>query len=94
MIPEIDLFTAIEMMRNLSKQEKEFSVSYMSYSIDKNQSKGLVTVNRALLRKASKKTDNRYADHMLNIYDVDNDRYIRCWQPLIMHFNGMKTILQ
>lgn len=66
----------------------------MSYSKSTKASKGLVTVNRAVLRKASKKSDNQYADHMLNIYDVDNDRYIRCWQPLIMYFNGKKTILQ
>lgn len=88
------MFTAIAMMRNLSKEGKEFSISFASHSVDKSESKGLITINRAQLRKASKKSDNQYADHMLNIYDLDNERNIRCWQPLIMYFNGMKMKLQ
>ena len=84
----MDVYEAISKMRELTEKGIPFSFSFMSYSIEKKTSHGIVEVYRAKLRKQSKTEDNKYADLMLNYYDVEAHEYGQCYQPLLLEFNG------
>lgn len=74
-------------MRRMSEQKKEFSFSFMSYSITKDKSDGEVNVEHAILYKNPKDSKNAYQDYMLTYLDTDTGQVHQCWQPLIMSFN-------
>ena len=82
------VYEAIAEMRRLSDKRIAFSFSYMSYSMDRRTSHGIVTVPRATLRKQSTKETNKHADHLLNYFDLSVMENRQCWQPLIMTFNN------
>lgn len=87
------VYEAIEQMRALSERGESFSFSFMSYSYDRRKSDGIVHVERARLRKQCTKKQNRFADYMLNYYDMDTVEDGRCWQPLLLEFNGIELEL-
>lgn len=89
----MDLFQAIEKMRGLSEKNLSFSFSFMSYSADRGKSDGIVEVHKARLRKQSTVDDNRHADIMLNYFDLNANEYGRCYQPLLLEFEGQKLEL-
>lgn len=89
----MDVFKAIEKMRDFSSRGISFSFSFMSYSADRHKSSGVVEVSRSVLRKQSTVEDNRHADIMLNYVDMDSNDYGRCYQLLLMEFNGEKLEL-
>lgn len=80
-------------MRALSQKGKSFSFSFMSYSVTKAKSAGVVEVRRARLRKQSTEEQNKYAGIMLNYFDLDTNEYGQCYQPLLMELNGQRLQL-
>lgn len=80
-------------MRELSEKNLDFSFTFMSYSADRGKSGGIVEISRARLRKQSTIDDNRHADIMLNYFDLEANEYGRCYQLLLMEFNGHKLEL-
>lgn len=89
----MNVYTAIEQMRVLSAKGESFSFSFMSYSYERRKSDGVVRVERARLRKQSTKEQNRFADYMLNFFNLDTLEDGRCWQPLLLEFNGNELTL-
>ena len=88
------VFEAIRQMRELSKQEKPFSFSFMSFSKSKQISEGIVNVSRGLLRyRPGMYSRNRYEPFMENYYDVDAQTDRRFWQMLLLSFNGQSVEL-
>lgn len=87
------VYEAIKKMRELSENNIPFSFSFMSFSEDKGVSKGIVEVRKARLNKQSRINQNRNADIMLNFFNLETMRNGRCYQPLIMEFNGEKLDL-
>lgn len=87
------VYEAIEQMRALSERGESFSFSFMSFSYERRKSDGVVHVERARLRKQCTKKQNRFADYMLNYYDMDTVEDGRCWQPLLLEFNGIELEL-
>lgn len=81
------VYEAIEQMRALSKQRIPFSFSFMSYSIARRKSEGIVTVRRARLSKQNRRERNQYTDYMLNYTNLDTGETASCWQPLLLSFN-------
>lgn len=75
-------------MKEKSEHGQPFSLSFMSYSYDRRKSEGIVRIEHAKLRKQSRKEDNRFADYMLNIIDMDTLEYRSCWQLLLLEFDG------
>lgn len=80
------VYEAIEKMRAMSEQKREFRFSFMSYSLQRNESHGEVTVEHALLYKNPKDSRNSYQDYMLTYLDTDTGKVGQCWQPLLMRF--------
>jgi len=89
----MDVYKAIARMRELSEMGIPFSFSFMSFSYERGKSDGIIEVNSAKLRKQSTVEDNVHADIMLNYFDLDNNEYGRCYQLLLMEFNGRKLEL-
>ena len=90
----MDVYEAIKKMKQLSDRDECFSFSFMSYSIDKNRSHGIVTVERARLIGGSRIEKNRYADYMLNYIDMDTLERKSCWKILLLEFNNIELNLQ
>ena len=85
----MNVYEAIRQMKVLTDQGKTFSFSFMSYSIDKHKSHGIVTVEHAKLRAGNRKDRTRYNDYLLNFVDMDTLEDKTCWQPLLLEFNGI-----
>lgn len=81
-------------MRGLSKLNKAFSFVFMSYYRDKQTTKGLVAVNKAMLRASTKKTSNKNTDYMLNYTDLETGKPRQFYQVTLMYFNGMKITVK
>lgn len=81
-------------MRRCSECGENFSFAFMSYSYERRKSGGIVKIERARLRKQSRKENNRFADYMLNFIDLDTMEYGMCWQPLLLEFNGHELELR
>lgn len=84
----MDVYAAIRAMRKLSREGKPFSISFMSYSASRDKSHGIVEVPRCILTKQSTLDQNKYADIMLNYYDLDLKKNGRFYQPLLLEFNN------
>ena len=89
----IDLYSAIAEIRRLTKLDKSFSFSFMSYYRDRQTSQGVVHVLRAKLRAATHEEDNANADIMLNYLELDTNNPRQCYQPALMYFNGTRIQL-
>lgn len=87
---EMDMWTAIRHMRELTEKGECFSIVYMSIDQQRQKSSGPVRVNRALLRPQTPTNQNKYADHMLNYLDKDLNLPRQFYQPMLMEFNGLK----
>lgn len=90
---EINLYVAIACMKELTAQGKTFAFKFRKY--DRSRLKGgeLVEIKAAKLRpKASEETVVN-SSYKLYFYDTDREEPRVCWQPLIVEFNGLKTIL-
>ncbi|MBM6944691.1 hypothetical protein H6B32_05760 [Bacteroides gallinaceum] len=90
----MDVYEAIDRMRELSRLRIPFSFSFMSYSIARRKSEGIVTVCRARLCKQNRKERNRYSSYMLNYIDLDTGKQASCWQPLLLTFNDNELQLK
>ncbi len=90
----MEVYEAIEQMRTLSRQGKTFAFAYMSYSIARRASQGIISVRRARLTKQNRRERNRYTGHMLSYTDLDTGERHSCWQPLLLEFNGQELELK
>lgn len=89
----MDLYKAIATMRELSKANKSFAFSFMSFSEERGKSHGIVEVAHARLRKQSTVEQDKNAELKLNYFDLDTNEFGSCYQPLLMELNGEKLEL-
>ena len=89
----LTVYDAIEQMRKISKAKGFFSFSFMSYSETKQESSGVVEFSKARLTASDKEEFNKNHDVMLNFVDLMTGEPKRCYQPLLMTFNGQKLEL-
>ena len=87
------VYEAIKRMRELTQSGQSFSFSFMSYSMSRRESHGIVEVRRARLEKASTREQNKHAEIMLNYFDMDLMENRRCYQPLLLTFEGQNLEL-
>lgn len=87
------VYEAIEQMRLISKRGGEFSLAFMSYSESKAKSNGIVSVDRARLRKRPAESQNKNKELMEAFTNLDTGEARQFYQPLLMLFNGQKVDL-
>lgn len=89
----MDLYEAIAEMKRRSKRGESFSLSFMTFSETKQRSHGVSEVNRARLAPQNPNDKHPWKDYLLYFVDLDTNETKRCYQPLLMEFNGEKLEL-
>ncbi len=92
----INVFQAIDKMREITKKDKTFSFTHSTFNAGSGTSDGVKVVRNATLRKRLpsdkfKKTD---PDMLLPYIDQDTGEYRMCYKCLILQFNGIQTTLR
>lgn len=89
----IDLYEALEQMKRISASGGTFSMKFRKWNRDTFTGGDMVTVRAARVRP--KASDERVANSSYKLYFTDTDTGLArvCWQPLIMEFNGRRTVL-
>lgn len=87
------VWEAIREMREATGREEPFSMTFMSYDRSRGKSSGVVQIERARLRPATHKEQNKHADYMLNFIDLDANLPRQMYQVTLMEFNGKRTEL-
>ena len=90
---KIDLFEAIEQMKTISLAGGTFSMKFRKYNRQTNTGGDLVTINAAKVRPKAHDEKIENASYKLFFTDTETGRALNCWQPLIMEFNGRRTVL-
>lgn len=80
-------------MRKFSAAGESFSFTFMSYNSSAGKSDGVVEVRHGMLRARQSADYNKNAEYMESYIDLDTGEYRQFWQPLLMTFEGEKTIL-
>lgn len=89
----MNVYEAIEKMRKLSAAGESFSFTFMSYNSSAGKSDGVIEVRHGMLRTRQSTDYNKNAEYMESYIDLDTGEYRQFWQPLLMTFEGEKTIL-
>ena len=90
----IDLYEAIEQMKRISIAGGTFSMKFRKYDRSRATGGDLATEPAARLRPKARDEKVENASYKLFYTDTTTGRAKNCWQPLIVEFNGMKTVLQ
>lgn len=80
------VYEAIHRMREMTAKGQPFAFSFMTYSMQKRESHGEVTVEHALLVKNEKRGEDAKSNYMLTYTDQDTGESKHFWQPLLMSF--------
>lgn len=89
----MNVYEAIDRMRKLSAAGESFSFTFMSYNSSSGTSDGVVEVRHGRIRERESTAYNKNAEMMESYIDLDTGEYRQFWQPLLMTFEGEKTIL-
>lgn len=81
------VYEALRQMRQLTKDGKSFSFSFMSFNSTTKTSDGIIQVENAKLRKRTKKCFHRNNDIVEEYLDINTNLPRRFYQPLLMTFN-------
>lgn len=87
------VFEAIKEMRQLSKEGKSFSFSFMSYDRTRQRSSGIVTIQNARLRNRGADKYNQNAEFQEEYLDLDTNEPRRFWQCNLMTFNNQSLTI-
>ncbi|MDE6277266.1 MAG: hypothetical protein K2M06_04075 [Muribaculaceae bacterium] len=90
---KIDLFEAIEQMKAISLSGGTFSMKFRKYNRQTRAGGDLVAVNAAKIRPKASDERIENSSYKLFFTDTETGRALNCWQPLIMEFNGRRTVL-
>lgn len=90
---KIDLFEAIEQMKAISLSGGTFSMKFRKYNRRTKSGGELVTINAAKIRPKTGDDKIEHSSYKLFFTDTETGRALNCWQPLIMEFNGRRTVL-
>ena len=84
----MNIWDAIHRMRDLSREGKNFSFSFMSCDLDRGRSEGVVEVLHGRLASRELGTKYKDADIIERYINLDTMEPRRFYQPLLMTFNG------
>lgn len=87
------VYKAIAAMREQSAKKIPFTIDFVTYSMQRNESNGVRTIRRARISKRPPAGKNKYGEQMLNILCLDTLDEIQIWQPLLIFYEGHKLTL-
>lgn len=89
----INLYTAIEQMKQITQMGDTFSLSFRKYNRNTRSGGDLCRLSAVRLRKKTSDNEIENSSHKLFLTDVEVGKALNCWQVLVVEFNGMKTYL-
>lgn len=90
---KINLYTAIEKMKEISADGGTFSIAFRKYDRQRRKGGDLVRLTAVRLRKKTSDDKIDHASYKLFLVDTETGRALNCWQILVVRFNGIKTHL-
>lgn len=90
---KIDLFVAVEQMKRISLAGGTFSMKFRKWNRATRSGGDVVTVNAARIRPKASDEKIEYSSYKLFYTDTETGLARNCWQPLIIEFNGKRTVL-
>ena len=92
-VGKIDLYKAIEEMKRISLAGGTFSMKFRKWNRQTRNGGDMVTVHAARIRPKAKDENVSNSSYKLFFTDTETGLARNCWQPLIMEFNGLRTVL-
>jgi hypothetical protein len=89
----INLYKAIDEAKAISRAGGTFAMKFRKWNRSTAKGGDLVTVNAARIRPKAADETIENASHKLFFTDTETGKAKNCWQPLIVEFNGMKTVM-
>ena len=89
----IDVFEAIEQMKRISLAGGTFSFKFRKWNRATRSGGDVVTVKAARIRPKASDEKIEYSSYKLYFTDTETGLARVCWQPLIIEFNGRRTVL-
>lgn len=89
----IDVFEAIEQMKRISLAGGTFSFKFRKWNRTTRSGGDVVTVKAARIRPKASDEKIEYSSYKLYFTDTETGLARVCWQPLIIEFNGRRTVL-
>lgn len=89
----IDVYEAIEQMKRISLAGGTFSFKFRKWNRATRSGGDVVTVNAARIRPKASDEKIEYSSYKLYFTDTETGLARVCWQPLIIEFNGRRTVL-
>ena len=90
---KIDLYEAIEKMKRISLAGGTFSMKFRKWNSQTQSGGDMVTVRSARVRPKASDEKVTHSSYKLYFTDTETGLARNCWQPLIMEFNGRRTVL-
>lgn len=90
---QIDLYRAIEEMKEISARGGTFSLRFRKWNRDTRKGGDMVTIRAARVRPRTADEKIRHSSYKFFFTDTETGLARNCWQPLIMEFNGRRTVL-
>lgn len=87
----INVYTAIERMREISAAGGTFGLKFRKWNRATRDGGDLACIERAQLRPKASDEKSRHSGHKLFFHDMDAQRNMVCWVPLIVEFDGVKV---
>lgn len=87
----INLYTAIERMKQISADGETFSISFRKYDMQRNNGGDSVRLRHARLRAKTSDAEIENSSYKLFLTDTETGKPLNCWQILVTEFNGIKT---
>lgn len=90
---KIDLYDAIEQMKRISLAGGTFSMKFRKWNKQTQSGGDMVIVRAARVRPKAADEKIAHSSYKLFFTDTETGLARNCWQPLIMEFNGRRTVL-
>ena len=89
----IDLYAAVDEMKRISIAGGVFSFKLLKWNRATRSGGDVVTINAARIRPKASDEKIEYSSYKLYFTDTETGLARVCWQPLIIEFNGHRTVL-
>lgn len=81
---------AMEIMRDLSRQNIPFSIKYISLNDSEKNSKGIVEEKNIVLMQGYRRNQSKKADILASFMRMDTEERRQFYWPLLCELNGRK----
>lgn len=89
----INIYDAISQMRKLSKEDKTFSIAFMSCDTSRERSSGMVELTKVKLRSPAPDDAFKNSQYIISYLNVETNIPGQFYQILLMYYNEMRITL-